>query len=224
MSFIMSDKTAKAYAPGYFIAKDDENAIRETREIPQTMATTAADGTKYVPMGTIFPSNDSNATGIVYEDIDVTSGNMPGSVVTRACVYEDKLPITSTSYSSVTVGNFVSPKDEGWYESDGQTTPTYTLSTDTTANGAKTYYKKNADNTYSAVTVGDYVSPKSQGWYERSGSDPNYVYTLSADTKANSEKTYYARTDTRMSDNAKTALAALGFTFVTSTPAVTRPY
>lgn len=92
MSFINSDKTAKVYAPGYFVAIDDENIIRETRTIAQASATTAADGTKYVPMGTIYPSNDTNAEGIVYEDVDVTSGDMPGSVVLKAVVYEDKLP------------------------------------------------------------------------------------------------------------------------------------
>lgn len=223
MSFIMNDANAKIYAPGYFLAQGDENCVRETMEVPQTMATTVTDGSKYVPMGTLFPSNDSNCVGIIYEDVDVTSGNMPGSVVTKGIVYEDKLPIASTSYDSVTVGNYVSPKDEGWYESDGEATPTYTLSTDTTANGAKTYYKKNSDNTYSAVTVGDYVSPKDEGWYESDG-EATPTYTLSTDTKASSLKTYYARTDSHISTNAKNALIAKGFKFITSTPTVTRPY
>ena len=44
-------------------------------------------------MGTIYPSNDSNATGIVYEDVDVSTGDMPGSVVLRGVVYEDRLPV-----------------------------------------------------------------------------------------------------------------------------------
>ena len=50
--------------------------------------------------------------------------------------------------------------------------------------------------TYSAVTpeVGD--NPVSKGWYERSGAgttaDP-YVYTLSADTTVDAEKTYYEK-------------------------------
>lgn len=219
MSFIKNDNTAKVYAPGYFIVQDNENVIRETKEIPASMATTAADGTKYVPMGTIFPSNDAYATGIVYEDVDVSSGDMPGSVVTKAIVYEDKLAMTGYDYDAVTVGDYVSPVEQGWYESDGQTEPTYTLSTDVKANGAKTYYAKSGD-TYSAVTVGNYVSPAAQGWYE---SDGGTGYVASTDTTAGA-KTYYTRSIVRMASAAKSALEALGFKFVTSTPRVTRPY
>ena len=73
MSFIMNE-SGKTYAPGYFLAH--EECRRETREIAQASATTAANGGKYVKMGTIFPSNDANAIGIVYEDVDVSSGAM----------------------------------------------------------------------------------------------------------------------------------------------------
>lgn len=89
MSFIQKT-TGATYTPGYFLAH--EECERKTREIPQSMAVTADNGTKYVPMGTIFPSNDSNAEGIVYEDVDVTTGNMPGSVVLSGVVIEDRLP------------------------------------------------------------------------------------------------------------------------------------
>ena len=222
MSFIMNDTSAKVYAPGYFLAQGDENCVRETREIPQSMAVTVENGTKYVPMGTIFPSNDSNATGIVYEDVDVTSGNMPGSVVTKGIVYEDKLAMTGYNYTSVTVGDYVSPVEQGWYESDGEVSPTYTLSTDTKANAAKTYYSKSGD-VYSAVTVGNFVNPSAQGWYESDGQSPA-TYTKSTDTTASGIKTYYTQSIARMSENAKTALVALGFTFVASTPTVERPY
>jgi hypothetical protein len=35
--------------------------------------------------------------GFVYEDVDVTSGNMPASVVTKGTVIESRLPATLTS-------------------------------------------------------------------------------------------------------------------------------
>lgn len=92
MSFISSDKTSKVYAPGWFLA-DNEDCERKTREISQTGATTASDGSKYVPMGTIYPANDATAEGIVYEDVDVTNGNMPGSVVLSGVVYTGRLPV-----------------------------------------------------------------------------------------------------------------------------------
>ena len=94
MSFINLNDQGTVYAPGYFLAH--EECVRETREIAQDSALvqTAADGAKYVPMGTAYPTNDGNAIGIVYEDVDVTTGNMPGSVVTKGVVIESRLPVT----------------------------------------------------------------------------------------------------------------------------------
>ena len=91
MSFIAS-KNGYGYAPGWFLA--EEECSRETRTIPQNHAqvATLANGGKYVPMGAVFPSNDENAIGIVYEDVDVTTGAMPGSVVTKGTIYADRLP------------------------------------------------------------------------------------------------------------------------------------
>ena len=92
MAFIGEGAKGTIYSAGYFLA-NNEDCSRETREIPQSMATTADNGTKYVKMGTPFPSNDGECIGIVYEDVDVTVGNMPGSVVTKGEVYEDKLAV-----------------------------------------------------------------------------------------------------------------------------------
>lgn len=91
MSFIQNNENSKVYAPGYFLAH--EECVRVTKEIAQSGATTLDDGSKYVKMGTPYPSNDSNAIGLVYEDVDVTTGNMPGSVVTKGVVIEDRLPV-----------------------------------------------------------------------------------------------------------------------------------
>lgn len=91
MSFISTPALqGKVFAPGWFLA-DNENCERKTRQIAQADAVTTSDGGKYVPMGTIYPANDSTAEGIVYEDIDVTSGDMPGSVVLRGTIYENRL-------------------------------------------------------------------------------------------------------------------------------------
>ncbi len=177
MSFIGEGTKGSTYNPGYFLAKGDEEVIRETKEFAQDSALveTSEDGTKHIPMGTAYPSNDGNAIGITYEDVDVTTGNMPGSVVTgRAVVYEDKLAVTGESYNAAT--------------------------------------PQTGDN------------PKEKGWYERSGSAGAYVYTLTTDTTVADGKTYYVKTVTRLASAAKTALAALGFKFIASTPAVERPY
>lgn len=100
MSFI-SNSQGKAYEPGYFLAH--EECTRETRQIAQTGAVTADNGGKYVPMGTIYTVETevegktvTDYIGIVYEDVDVTNGAMPGSVVTKGEVYENRLPVALT--------------------------------------------------------------------------------------------------------------------------------
>lgn len=82
MAFIGSVNQGTVYAPGFFLANGDENVVRETREIPQAGAT-AVGTTKYHKMGEIYPKADATAEGFLYEDVDVTVGNMPGSVVTH---------------------------------------------------------------------------------------------------------------------------------------------
>lgn len=96
MSFIQN-KNGVGYAPGWFLA--EEECSRETREIAQNHAQVVTVGTaKHVPMGAFWPANDSSTVkGIVYEDVDVTKGNMPGSVVTKGTVYLDRLPASPES-------------------------------------------------------------------------------------------------------------------------------
>ena len=93
MSFIGAIEKGRTFAPGWFL-ESEVGVVRKTRQISQTGATTAEDGSKYVKMGTVWPSNDGSAQGIVYEDIDVTTGDMLGSVVLSGRVYEDRLPVT----------------------------------------------------------------------------------------------------------------------------------
>ena len=90
MSFISELNQGTTYAPGYFLAH--EECERKTRQIPQEGATETALG-KYVKMGTPYPSNDGSIEGLLYEDVDVTTGNMPGSVVLKGTVYLDRLPV-----------------------------------------------------------------------------------------------------------------------------------
>lgn len=93
MSFTGS-KSGQTYAPGWFLI-NNEDCTRETRQIAQNHAQviTDSEGGKHVPMGAFYPANNSSTViGIVYEDVDVTTGAMPGSVVTKGEVYLDRLP------------------------------------------------------------------------------------------------------------------------------------
>lgn len=95
-----------SYAPGWFLV-DSENCTRDTYTVAANHAQvkTADNGGKYVPMGAIYPSNDANAIGIVYEDVDVTTGAMPGSIVTRGIVYKDRLPAAPASAALTALQN-----------------------------------------------------------------------------------------------------------------------
>lgn len=104
MSF-KANETGKGWEAGYFLA-DAENCTRITTTIKanHSQVVTRADGSKYVPAGAVIPSNDAYAKGILYEDIDVSTGDMPGSIVTDGVVYEDRLPaaIESAAESALT--------------------------------------------------------------------------------------------------------------------------
>lgn len=90
MSF-NQNTNGRAYAPGWFLA--EEACSRETAQISASHSQAVTIGaTKIVPAGAVIPSNDGNAKGILYEDVEVTTGDMPGSIVTKGSVYEDRLP------------------------------------------------------------------------------------------------------------------------------------
>ncbi len=93
MSFIAKKDNGLSFEAGWFLA-DHENVERKTRQMAQSAATTAPNGGKYIPMGTVWPANNATAEGIVYEPVDVSTGDMPGSVVTCGKVYADRLAVT----------------------------------------------------------------------------------------------------------------------------------
>lgn len=96
MSFIQRNEySGKTYAPGYFLA-DAEHCTRVTKTIKadDKSVLTADNGGKYVPMGATYKegTGDSAAiVGVVYEDVDVSRGDVPGSVVTAGTIYKDRL-------------------------------------------------------------------------------------------------------------------------------------
>lgn len=90
MSFIGSSNGI-GFSAGRFLV-DDETCVRQTATVAANHANAkTVDGMKYVPAGSIIPANDGTAKGILYEDIDVTKGDAPGSIVTKGTVYEDQL-------------------------------------------------------------------------------------------------------------------------------------
>lgn len=63
-----------------------------TYQIPESLGKVQEDGRKIVPSGTVFPANDETAIGIVFNDVDVTHGDAPGSILVEGWIIEERLP------------------------------------------------------------------------------------------------------------------------------------
>ena len=89
------DDPAKGYGwnAGHFLV-NDETCIRQTMTIAanHAQAVTRENGRKVVPAGAVIPANGATAKGILFEDIDVTEGAKPGSVVVAGTIYGNRLP------------------------------------------------------------------------------------------------------------------------------------
>lgn len=74
--------------------------VLKTRDIPASLGT--QDGNyKTVAPGTVYPSNDAQAVGIVFEAVDVTNGGMPGSVLVAGRVLAEGLNIASAAKTAL---------------------------------------------------------------------------------------------------------------------------
>lgn len=94
------DGPAKGYGwnAGHFLV-NDETCIRKTMTIAanHAQAVTRDNGRKVVPAGAVIPANGATAKGILFEDIDVTEGAKPGSVVIAGTIYGGRLPAALAS-------------------------------------------------------------------------------------------------------------------------------
>ena len=165
--------------------QDDESCLRESMSIAQNHAQVITIGsTKIVPAGAVIPSNNSSAKGILYEDIDVTSGSKPGSVIVNGTIYEDLLPATvqSAAKNAMTGIRFTTSKAinrPDWFDRNfvalDITSAEGTASGDT-AITVSNFTPEETDSYYFAV--GDTETPislgqelPSSGWTEWSGGD-----------------------------------------------------
>lgn len=96
MSFVTNISGTKR--PNFL--ESEVGLVLKTREIPASLG--VQDGNyKTVAPGTPFPSNDANAVGIVFESVDVTSGNMPGSVLVAGRVLAENLNLATAAKTAL---------------------------------------------------------------------------------------------------------------------------
>lgn len=92
MSFVT--ETKGTFKPNFL--ESEVGLVLKTHQIPTTMGTNGV-----VAAGTVFPSNDANAIGIVFQDVDVSKGAMPGSVMVAGRVLKDRLSIATTAATAL---------------------------------------------------------------------------------------------------------------------------
>ncbi len=68
-----------------------EHMIQKTRQGTTEMSNLTENNKQFIKGGTIYPSNDANAEGIVFESVDVTNGNTPISVIVEGRIYKNRL-------------------------------------------------------------------------------------------------------------------------------------
>lgn len=91
----MSYMTQKTFtAIPNFLAS--EHMIQKTRQVTTDMANLTENKKDFVKGGTVYPSNDANAEGIVFETVDVTDGEVAASVIVSGRIYKNRLHTAPT--------------------------------------------------------------------------------------------------------------------------------
>ena len=102
-AFFGIGENGHTHAPGWFLF-DDENCVRITVTFSHNMGNFVNRDEHYIPAGTYIPDYH----GIVYEDVDVSDGAAPGSLVIEGKYYADRIfngPISDEPLL-VNVGNY----------------------------------------------------------------------------------------------------------------------
>ena len=62
---------------------------------------TTENGRKIIKAGTVYPSNDASAQGIIFQDVDVTDGDKAAPLMVAGHYYSDKITIDSTAIEAL---------------------------------------------------------------------------------------------------------------------------
>lgn len=76
---------------GILLFPDHYVSVAHTFQKDDAAAITV-DGRKIIQAGTIYPSNDSSAKGVVWADYDVTDGDVTGALILHGFVKGSALP------------------------------------------------------------------------------------------------------------------------------------
>lgn len=80
-----------------FLASSKFTSFTTMLDDTNAAVTTDGLGHKVIPAGTIIPSNDANAKGILLNEVNVNEGPNMGALIVEAWVYGQRLPVTPTA-------------------------------------------------------------------------------------------------------------------------------
>ena len=75
--------------------------VFKTCQVDNSIATTDEYGNKIVKAGTVYPANDSTATGIIFEDVDVSHGEKAASLLVAGRVLKGRLTIADEAVTAL---------------------------------------------------------------------------------------------------------------------------
>ena len=91
----MAYMRTEVYSTDRNILASEVGLVQKTKQALKSMATKNEEDKYIRAQGTIFPSNDSKAEGIVFESVDMTYfDKKPISVIVAGRIIEKNLPVT----------------------------------------------------------------------------------------------------------------------------------
>lgn len=79
--------------PNFLASEVSLRLVSTTASSTSALAVTE-NGRKVIKAGTVYPSNDALAKGIIFQDVDVTDGDAAAPLMVAGHYYSDKLGVT----------------------------------------------------------------------------------------------------------------------------------
>lgn len=94
-----SNRENGTFKPNFLAS--ERNLFLQSYQIPDTLGVDDGYGHKIVSAGTVFPSNDGSAIGILFQDVDVTWGTHEGPVMQAGYVLKERLNVESAAQTAL---------------------------------------------------------------------------------------------------------------------------
>lgn len=108
-----------------FLASEKFVAFPEAIDATNYNVQTDDEGKKYVPAGTVYPTNDTKAIGVTINDVYVNDGAQLVGVIREGWLLSDQMPVTPSA-DAIKAMTTIHFKDLGTSTSEGSATTSST--------------------------------------------------------------------------------------------------